>query len=119
MSRTDQMNAKYKNPDNDPEGLWRDDNPIARTKSDKDRYAIQSPFTGALHYPGTGSWRNTKKNMKAYLEAWGTKYIEKDLGDGRPKALVMKGAAIPAIPEEHNLDNNPVIDIADLKDDIA
>ena len=79
LGRTEQMNAKYKNPDNDPEGLWRDDNPIARTKSDKDRYAIQSPFTGALHYPGTGSWRNTKRNMKSFLEAWGSKYVEKDL----------------------------------------
>ena len=118
LGRTDQMNAKYKNPDNDPEGLWRDDNPIARTKSDKDRYAIQSPFTGALHYPGTGSWRNTKKNMKTYLEAWGSKYIEKDLGEGRPKALVIKGASIPIIPEEQNLDNNPVVEIGDIKDEI-
>ena len=75
LGRTEQMNAKYKNPDNDPEGLWRDDNPVARTKSDKDRYAIQSPFTGALHYPGTGSWRNTKRNMKSFLEAWGSKYV--------------------------------------------
>ena len=109
LDRTEEMNSKYKNPDNDPEGLWTSGDPAARTKSDKDRYAIQSPFNGALHYPGTGSWRNTKKNMKKYLEAWGSKYTEKDIGDGRPKALVIKGAPIPTIPENQNLDNNPVV----------
>lgn len=109
LSRTDKMNSKYKNPDNDPDGLWRDDNPIASRQTEKDRYAIQSPFTGALQYPGSGSWRNTKKNMKQYLEAWGSTYIEKDIGDGRPKALVIKGAPIPSIPTDQNLDNNPTV----------
>ena len=119
LGRTEQMNAKYKNPDNDPEGLWRDDNPVARTKSDKDRYAIQSQFTGALHYPGTGSWRNTKRNMKSFLEAWGSKYVEKDLGEGRPKALVIKGATIPHVPEDQNLDNNPVVTLECEKNEIV
>ncbi len=119
LGRTEQMNAKYKNPDNDPEGLWRDDNPIARTKSDKDRYAIQSPFTGSLHYPGTGSWRYTKRNMKSFLEAWGSKYVEKDLGEGRPMALVIKGATIPHVPEEQNLDNNPIVTLECEKNEIV
>jgi adenine-specific DNA-methyltransferase len=109
LDRTEEMNSKYKNPDNDPEGLWRSDNTIARRKTEKDRYAIQSPFNGSLHYPGSGSWRITKRDMKAYLEAWGSKYIEKDIGDGRPKALIIKGAPIPEIPDGQNLDNNPVV----------
>ena len=49
--RDDVMNSKYKNPDNDPNGLWVGDNPVASTPAKRDRYAIQSPFTGALHYP--------------------------------------------------------------------
>ena len=109
LARTEEMNSKCSNPDNDPEGNWTSGDPCARTKSEKDRYAIQSPFTGDLHYPGSGSWRNTKKNMKTYLEAWGSKYVEKDLGDGRPKALVIKGAKIPVVPVEQNLDNNPTV----------
>lgn len=109
LDRTKSMNSKYKNPDNDPDGLWRGDNPTASRRTEKDRYAIQSPFTGALHYPGSNSWRNTKKNMKEYLESWGSKYVEKDLKDGRAKALVIKGAVIPDIPQTQNLDNNPVI----------
>ena len=118
LNRTDKMNSIYKNPDNDPEGLWTSGDPTARTKTEKDRYAIQSPFNGALHYPGTGSWRNTKKNMKAYLEAWGSKYVEKDIGDGRPKALIIKGAPIPDIPEEQNLDNNPVVNLLAIDESI-
>lgn len=109
LDRTEEMNSKYKNPDNDPAGLWRSDNTIARRKTEKDRYAIQSPFNGSLHYPGSGSWRNTKKNMKAFLEGWGSKYVEKDIGDGRPKALLIKGAVAPDIPTDQNLDNNPVV----------
>lgn len=116
LDRTDEMNSKYKNPDNDPEGLWRDDNPSASTRSERDRYAIQSPFTGALHYPGSRSWIHPKKNMKKFLEAWGSKYVEKDIRDGREKALVIKDAPIPPIPKEQNLDNNPVVSFADQLD---
>lgn len=118
LDRTDQMNVKYKNPDSDPEGLWRDDNPSASTRSEKDRYAIQSPFTGALHYPGSRSWIHPKNNMKKFLEAWGSKYVEKDIGDGRAKALVIKNAPIPAIPPEQNLDNNPVVSFKGELDEI-
>ncbi|ROR28507.1 adenine-specific DNA-methyltransferase [Mobilisporobacter senegalensis] len=118
LSRTEQMNSKYKNPDNDPEGLWRDDNPVAARKTEKDRYAIQSPFTGALHYPGAGAWRNTKKNMKEYLEKWGSKYIEMSLDDGRAKALVIKGANLPTIDITQNLDNNPVIELSESKNEV-
>lgn len=42
---------RYSNPDNDPDGDWREGNLTARSYSVKDDYAIQSPFTGALHYP--------------------------------------------------------------------
>lgn len=118
LERTTKMNSSYKNPDNDPEGEWTSGDPTAKTPSDKDRYAIQSPFTGNLHYPGAGSWRNPKKKMRMYLEQWGSKYIEKKLEDGRAKALVLKGATIPIIPKEQNLDNNPVVEL-EVKDEIV
>lgn len=109
LERDEKMNAKYKNPDNDPLDTWRSDNPIAATPSEKDRYGIQSPFTGDIHYPGAGAWRNPKKNMKAWLEAWGSDYIEADLKDGRPKALILKGWKSITIPKSQNLDNEPVV----------
>lgn len=108
-ARTEGMNKKYKNFDNDPNGLWRSDNATSRDRRDHDRYAIQSPFTGALHYPGTPSWRIPRSNMKEFLEAWGTEYEQKDVGDGRAKAFVVKGAPIPAATKGQNLDNEPVV----------
>lgn len=108
LPRDDTMNARYVNPDNDPEGPWkRGGDPTVRTPSPKDRYAIQSPFTGALYYPGSRAWAHTKRKMKAWLEEWGVKYVEKDINDGFAKALVIKGAPIPE--EGQDISNHPFI----------
>jgi adenine-specific DNA-methyltransferase len=44
----------YRNDDKDPLGSWVADNPTAKdlTVNNKNIYAIQSPFTGKLFYPG-------------------------------------------------------------------
>ena len=117
--RSEEMNARYKNPDNDPDGPWRSDNVIRREPRDRDRYGIQSPFTGALFYPGSNSWRFPKKRMKELLELWGSTYEEKDIKDGRAKALVLKGAALPPIPEAgtYDLDEHPTLSSSSLLDD--
>jgi adenine-specific DNA-methyltransferase len=109
-ARTDEMNKKYKNPDNDTNDLWVSGDPTSRDRRDHDRYGIQSPFTGAIHYPGTASWRIPRKNMKELLEAWGSKYELQDIQDGRAKAFVIKDAVVPNIPKRQNLDNEPVIE---------
>lgn len=108
-SRTEEMNKKYKNTDNDPNGLWVSDNPTSRDRRDHDRYGIQSPFTGAIHYPGTPSWRIPRTNMRNFLEAWGSKYELRDIQDGRAKAFVIKDAPVPKTPKGQNLDNEPVV----------
>lgn len=115
--RTDRMDARYSNPDKDPLGLWRYDNPTSRDRRDHDRYGIQSPFTGAIHYPGTPSWRLPKSRMKDVLEQYGSKYVESDIKDGRGKAWVIAGAAIPKFSRNQNLDEEPVIDGKDIVDD--
>jgi hypothetical protein len=43
--------ARYKNPDNDPKGVWVSNDATAATYIPSMFYAIQSPFTGELHYP--------------------------------------------------------------------
>jgi adenine-specific DNA-methyltransferase len=92
LERTGQMNSYYRNPDNDPEGLWAGDNPSAKTWSEKDDYAIQSPFTGEMHYPPAGAcWRNKKSNMKIWLEEWGSSYVEKPDEHRTTKMLVIAG----------------------------
>jgi adenine-specific DNA-methyltransferase len=118
LDRTDQMNSRYTNPDNDPEGDWASGDP-AGTGSDthpKMVYAIQSPFTGRLSYTPEGThWRSDKKYMREWLEGWGSEYEEKWIEDSnefvdkktgktvRVNALVLKGAkfvdAEPAGPE--------------------
>ena len=79
----------------------------------RERYAIQCPFNGALHYPGTESWRFSKKDIKILLEKWGSKYVEKDIKDGRAKALVIDKAPVQIIPLKQNLDNNPKVKFTD------
>ncbi|WP_245884627.1 site-specific DNA-methyltransferase [Tumebacillus permanentifrigoris] len=108
LPRNDVMNAKYKNPDNDPAGPWKigGDATVA-TPAERDRYAIQSPFTGALHYPGARAWSHPKKKMKEWLEQWGSHYEERELGDGRAKALVLKNAPTPTLAD-CKLDTCPV-----------
>lgn len=99
LDRSESSNRRYGNPDEDPLGLWREANLTARTYSEKDDYAIQSPLTGELHYPaGSGVWRHPKKNLIKWLSEWGTPYVEKDIGDGRMKALVPAGSTVTAIP---------------------
>lgn len=99
LSRTDQDNRRYSNPDNDLEGIWREGNLTAKSASPDNEYGIQSPFTGEVHYPaGHGSWRHPKRNIKAWLAEWGTAYVERDIGDGRAPALMVKGADVDSLP---------------------
>jgi adenine-specific DNA-methyltransferase len=111
IARTDEMNARYSNPDNDPEGDWTSGDasgPGAATHR-KMVYGVQHPFTGEIVYPSEGCcWRSEKKNMKAWLDAWGSEYEEKWIDDDnefldektqkrvRIKALVLKGARFVA-----------------------
>lgn len=66
---------------------------LTNTDAPDDRvYAIQSPFTGEMTYPPKGHcWSIGRVRMVKMLEAWGSKYIPKYIGDGRPPALVIRG----------------------------
>ncbi len=92
--RTEAMNARYKNQDEDPYSDWKSTDSSASEVRETGTYAIQSPFTGALYYPrdGRGHWANDAPVMKKWLEQWGSAYSRKDLGDGCAKAMVLKGA---------------------------
>jgi adenine-specific DNA-methyltransferase len=102
LDRTEQMNARYKNPDNDPEGDWKPGDPIANEFRKTGTYAIQSPFTGKLFYPRDGHWANDVPVMKRWLEGWGTQYIQFDLGDGCAKALICKGCKFVGVSPVNN-----------------
>lgn len=91
LDRTDEDNRRYGNPDSDPGGLWREGNLSARTYSASGDFGIQSPFTGEVRYPpGERAWAHPKRNVKTWLEEWGSAYEERAIGDGRVKALMLK-----------------------------
>jgi len=100
-ARTDKDNKRYSNPDKDPDGVWREGNLTARSYSSKDDYAIQSPFTGELHYPaGNGAWRHPKNNILKWLSEWGSEYEERDIKDGKVPALMAKGGTSKSVTKK-------------------
>ncbi|MEW6661686.1 MAG: site-specific DNA-methyltransferase [Bacillota bacterium] len=79
MARTDEQNRLYKNPDNDPRGLWRTDNYVCN-KSAEQRpnlyYPIVHPKTGKEIWPSrTAVWRYSRerheKNVREGRVWWG------------------------------------------------
>ncbi len=101
LPRTEAMNSRYLSPDGDPD-LWKPGDLTAPgdTTHPTMVYAIQSPFTGVLHYPSPGRhWSTEKAKLKRHLEEWGSVYVAVNLNDGHPPALLIKGAPIPGTPE--------------------
>ena len=63
LPRTEEMNARYKNPDNDPRGAWKAGDISAKRLTPKDCYPITTP-SGRVVYPPAGtSWRFTQKKF--------------------------------------------------------
>jgi adenine-specific DNA-methyltransferase len=100
IPRTEANNSRYVNVDDDPKGVWREHDLSAATPSRQQQYGIQSPLTGKMYYPaGTRSWTHPKRNIKRWLEEWGLKYEERDIKDGRVKALMVVGAEPDHLPD--------------------
>mgnify|MGYP006293741575 CR=1 FL=1 len=81
LPRTDQQNSLYKNPDNDPRGIWMSDN-YKCNKSTEERpnlyYAITNPNTGEAIWPKkTAVWRYAEDTYRKHVEDnriwWGQK----------------------------------------------
>ncbi|HEX5786289.1 MAG TPA: DNA methyltransferase [Burkholderiaceae bacterium] len=65
LERTADMDAVFKNPDNDPRGLWRPNNLAARNFYSKGTYAITCPGGRVIDGPPTGSyWRVSEEKFK-------------------------------------------------------
>jgi len=68
LPRTEKQDAIYKNPDNDPRGLWRPDNLTRNEYRERDCYPITSPKTGKVFYPPKGSsWRHPKDAVEKMI----------------------------------------------------
>lgn len=98
LEATEKSKARFRNPDSDLKGRWKQGDATAREWREATSYAIQSPFTGELHRPDNRHWSNVKKQMKDWLEGWGSRYEEVNLDDGCSSALVLKGYTPNALP---------------------
>jgi len=68
LPRTEEMNARYKNPDNDPRGVWMAGDLSVKTYSVNYDYPITTP-SGKIVYPPTSrSWRTSKENLEKLIQ---------------------------------------------------
>ena len=90
LSRTAEMDAKYKNPDDDPNGAWQNTSAFAPSGITHQGmiYAIQHPFTGKMLYPTKNAcWRYAQSDMLAIMNGW-CGYELKNLHDEKRRASV-------------------------------
>ena len=90
LPRTEEMDAKYSNPDNDPDGAWQNTSAFAPGAITHQGmvYAIQNPFTGVMIYPSSGAcWRYQQQQMLDYMRGW-CDYELRDIHDEHERAVV-------------------------------
>ncbi|MGN8522208.1 site-specific DNA-methyltransferase [Helicobacter pylori] len=59
----------YKNPDNDPNGAWINDNPSAKRMTPNSMFKIINPYTGKVDYPPVGmSWRFSQNTIQKHID---------------------------------------------------
>lgn len=90
LPRTAEMDSKYKNPDDDPNGAWQNTSAFAPGAITHQGmvYGIQHPFTGEIIYPTMGAcWRYQQGQMLEYMNGW-CEYELRDLDDADKRAKV-------------------------------
>lgn len=89
LERTEEMDAKYSNPDNDFSPWMSSDAFAPGAISHQGMvYAIQHPFTGEMIYPYVGGcWRYEQSELLNIMNGW-TEYHLEDLDDADERARV-------------------------------
>lgn len=68
LPRTEEMNARYKNPDNDPRGDWKAGDLVANEERTNGHYIIKSPRTGKeFDAPQGKHWSYSKQNIDKFI----------------------------------------------------
>lgn len=67
LPRTLEMNARYKNPDNDPRGSWKPADLSAKTYSSNTDYEITTPSGRAVKPPESRSWIYNKEKLQELI----------------------------------------------------
>ena len=90
LARTEEMDGKYKNPDNDPQGHWTSGDAFAADGAGHQGmvYAIQHPFTGELIYPyASAHWRYGQDEMLSIMNGW-CPYELREIDDAEKRAAI-------------------------------
>ncbi len=64
LPRTEEMNSRYKNPDNDPRGVWKPSGLDVKTYSAAYDYPITTPSGRIVHPPKGYCWRVSKERFE-------------------------------------------------------
>lgn len=67
LPRSVEMNARYKNPDNDPRGVWQSDNLSVKTYSANSDYPITTPSGRVVNPPKGYCWRLNKERFAEFV----------------------------------------------------
>lgn len=69
LPRTEDMNARYKNPDNDPRGPWQSGDLVANEERANGHFIVKSPYTGKeFDVPAGKHWVYSKENLEKMIE---------------------------------------------------
>lgn len=68
LPRTDEMNQRYKNPDNDSRGPWTSSDLTVKTYSAEYDYPITTPSGKVINPPKSRCWRTSKENFQKLVE---------------------------------------------------
>lgn len=68
LPRTAEMNARYKNPDNDPRGVWKAGDISVKRITPKDIYEIKTPSGRIVLPPAGTSWRYSKEKFNEMVK---------------------------------------------------
>ncbi len=83
LPRTDSLNARYRNPDNDPRGPWlQGDNGTAKSGNEKARYPIKLPSGREVTPPSGNYWRFSRDSLET-AKSDGRVWFGRD-GDSMP-----------------------------------
>ena len=67
LERTEEMNARYKNPDNDPRGVWQSGDLVANEVRTNGNYNVIGPTGKVFNVPPNKHWVYSEENMKELI----------------------------------------------------
>lgn len=101
LPRTAADNARFSNPDNDPNGAWFDGDPTAPGAMTHQGmvYAIQQPITGELVYPAKGRcWSFEQAKLLEVMSGWAPYRVE--VIDDVEKRADLCGVSVDAVRKD-------------------